>query len=140
MSLLGWSSLLALALATAPAHAFAGSRTIQAQPQRKGDCHWIHGRFTLYTGDGRAVIWIIGTKRTAEIGDYRNDTSGIIDAYVKRVPLNGDIDPLFADFQICALADSKPGHMQPVRVTDVRNATLRGEPFRSGDDRQTPKP
>ncbi|HEX4741355.1 MAG TPA: hypothetical protein VH353_08500 [Caulobacteraceae bacterium] len=134
--------VLALFLATASAHALAdlNPRTIQAQPKNKGDCHWVHGRFTLYTGDGRAMIWIIGTKRTAEIADYRDDTSGIIDAYEKRVPLNGDIDPLHADFRVCALVDSKPGHLQPVRVTDVRDATLGGKPFESGDEPQPPKP
>jgi hypothetical protein len=135
-------SALAFVLATAPVHALAESnpRTIQEQPKNKGNCHWIRGRFTLYTGDGRAVIWIIGTKRTAEIADYRDDASGIIQAYEKRVPLTGDIDPLFADFQICALADSKPGHMQPVRVTDVRNATLAGRSFLVGGERQPPNP
>jgi hypothetical protein len=131
------TSALVLAIAATPA--LAASRAVQAQPQRKGDCHWVHGRFIVYTGDGRFVIWIIGTKRTVEIGDDRDDVSGIIQAYEKRVPLTGDIDPLFAEFQICALEDSKPGHMQPVRVTDVRNAMFGGKPFRSGD-RQPPKP
>jgi hypothetical protein len=131
------SSCLVLAIVTTPA--LAAPRTVQAQPQRKGDCHWVHGRFIVYTGDGRFVIWIVGTKRTVEIGDDRDDVSGIIQAYEKRVPLTGDTDPLFANFQICALEDSKPGHMQPVGVTDVRNAMFGGKPFRSGD-RQPPNP
>jgi hypothetical protein len=133
-------SVLAFVLATVSLQALAAPQTLQAQPGRKGDCHWIRGRFTVYTADGRFVIWIIGTKRTAEIADYRDDASGIIQAYEKRVPLTGDIDPLFADFQICALADSKPGHMQPVRVTDVRNATLAGRSFLVGGEGQPPNP
>ena len=132
------SSWLAISLAASPS--LAGPSTIQAQPQRKGDCHWVHGRFTDYTGDGRNVIWIVGTKRTVEIGDDKADVSGIVQAYEKRVPLTGDIDPLFADFRICALVDSKPGHMQLIQVTDVRNATLSGSPFRASEKSQPPTP
>ena len=119
-----------LVLVMAATQTLAGPRTAQAQPRRKGDCSWVHGRFIVYTGDGRFVIWIVGTKRTVEVVDDTDDVSGIFQAYEKRVPLKGDIDPLFADFRVCALKNSKPGHMQPVRVSDVRNATLGGMPFR----------
>ncbi len=125
---------------TADALAGPNLATVQAQPPRKGDCHWVHGRFIVYTGDGRFVIWITGTKRTVEIGDDKNDASGIVQTYVKRVPLTGDIDPLLADFRICALVDSKRGHMQLVRVTDVRGATLSGKSFESDEKSRPPKP
>jgi hypothetical protein len=106
-------------------HAAAASST-QAPPQRKGECHWVHGRFAVYNGSEVQRIWIVGTKRLVAIPDDYPDIPRVIQSYEKAGPFE---DALFADLRICALENSKPEHMQHVRVEDIRNAKFRGKPF-----------
>jgi hypothetical protein len=102
----------------------AGPRTIQAPPLKTGDCHWVHGRFTVYNGASVQRIWIAGTKRIVALPDDAD-----VPATLKTYEAAGAPDPLYADFRICALEDNRPGRMQHVHVADVRNPVLRGTPF-----------
>ena len=108
----------------------AAAGTLRGPPDR-GDCRWVHGRFAVYNGSGVQRIWIIGTKRIVAIPDDFPEIPKVIRDYEARGPFLSLNDALFADFELCALEDSKPGHMQHVKVKAVRNAIFRGEPFRN---------
>ena len=104
--------------------------TVQAPPARKGDCRWIHGRFEVANGSMVQRIWIVGTHRVVALPDDSERPPAIISAY----ETDPAAEPMFADFRVCALEDSKAGWMRLVRVTDVRNAIVAGTPF-SGQKR-----
>lgn len=116
-----------LALVLAAATAEPCSRAIQAPPQKKGDCGWVRGRFVVANGSMVQRIWLIGTKRVVALPDDAMDQPSAIKAYERTVTRQSA--PLFADFRICALEDSRPGWMRLVRVTDVRAARVAGKPF-----------
>lgn len=132
-----WPAIV-LALMAAPVEARATA--IQAPPKLKGECHWVHGRFAVYNGASVQRIWIIGTKRLVAIPDDDPAIPEVIRSYENLGPFDRFEDALFADFRICALEDNKPGHMQLVRVTDVRNPIFRGRPFVAASARQRRAP
>jgi hypothetical protein len=96
---------------------------------KKGDCHWVHGRFVVANGSMVQRIWIIGTHRLVAMHDDEQAIPTAILAYEEGLFSNHINDFLFADFRICALEDSRPGWMRFVRVTDVRNPRVGGERF-----------
>jgi hypothetical protein len=116
-----------LALLAAPGE--ARTRTVQAPPMRKGDCHWVHGRFAVYNGSMVQRIWIIGTKRLVAMSDVETHVPWLIRAYEygSSHSING---PLFADFRICAMEDNRPGYMQLIRIIAVQNPVVDDKPFR----------
>jgi len=81
-------------------------------------CQEIHGRATLYTGDGQLMIWNIGTHHEFWILD---DASW--DKIFKYIPNGGGKD-LFADFTVCPTKPFKKGAAQPAVVQSIRNPRL----------------
>ena len=73
-------------------------------------------------------IWIVGSRRSVAIPDDDPDVPEVIRDYEALGPYLRLQDALFADFRICALEDARPGHMQHVAVSDVRNPIFRGKP------------
>jgi len=84
-----------------------------ASPTSAQSCRVIHGRAILYTGDGQARIWHIGTHHEFSF-DY-NDP--LISKYL---PEDGS-KALYGDFTICPLEKYVRGAAQAVVVKSIKN-------------------
>jgi hypothetical protein len=125
-----------LALITAVTFMMAGGAAAQRlatqPPPKTGNCEWVHGRFVVANGSGIQRIWIVGSKRIVAIPDDYPHLPQALSDYEKAYawPMEPGVDTdLYADFRICALEDSRPGHMQHVRVEELRNGLVAGKPF-----------
>ncbi len=103
-----------------------------------GDCRWVHGRFAVFNGSSVQRIWIVGSKHTVAVPDDYADVPKVIRDYEAQGPFLRLEDALFADFRVCALENEIPGHMQHVRISDVRNPIFRGKHFKMTKDRSPP--
>jgi hypothetical protein len=124
-------ALLLTAACSAAASAVAdGSKT--QPPPRTGDCRWVHSRFVVANGSSIQRIWIVGSKRIVALPDDYPHVPKVLADYEKEYGWHeepGVDTALYADFRVCALEDSKPGHMQHVRVDSLRNGWVAGKPF-----------
>jgi len=86
-----------------------------AFPKHEGQCGWVHGRFHISNGSSIRRIWVIGT--THEIALFDSDN-----ILPKLISDRGWNDPdLFGDFKVCARESYIRGHMQHIRLVDVRD-------------------
>ncbi len=126
------SLALVIAVTFLTAGGAVAQRLATQPPPKTGNCRWVHGRFVVANGSSIQRIWIIGTKRIVALpDDYPHLPKALSDyeeAYGWRQESGVDTD-LYADFRICALEDNRPGHMQHVRVDDLRNGLVTGKPF-----------
>lgn len=122
--------LLTVAYATAALAAANGSR--KQPPPRTGDCRWVHGRFVVANGSSIQRIWIVGSKRIVALPDDYPYLPRVLADYEKEYGWHDEpgLDTaLYADFRVCALENSKPGHMQHVRVDSLRSGWVARKPF-----------
>jgi hypothetical protein len=118
--------LATLITATAPA-------TVNAPPQRTGQCRWVHGRFVVANGSSVRRIWVIGTRRIIALHDSDEDIPPSIARYERgAADYRGLDDALFGDFFVCAQENSRPGWMQHVRLVRTRRLIFRGRAFPNG--------
>lgn len=92
-------------------------------PRTKGECGWVYGRFANYNGSGTRRIWVIGTTHLLYISDRDKHAPSVLD------PIASGWHPfrevVYGEFYTCALKRHIDGRMQLVRVTRVRNYTIR---------------
>ena len=67
----------------------------------------------VYNGSEVQRIWIVGTRRLVAIPDADAALPSTLSAYeaASSQSAGGADDALYADFFVCALNDSQPGHM-----------------------------
>jgi hypothetical protein len=97
-------------------------------PADVGQCKWVHGRFLIANGSSVQRIWVIGTRRIIALYDDDKHLPAAINRYESSGP---SYDPLYGDFYVCALEQSRPGWMQHVRLLRTRNLIFKGKPYRA---------
>jgi hypothetical protein len=86
---------------------------LDALPTSAQSCRVIHGRAILYTGDGQARIWHIGTHHEFSF-DYN-------DPLISKYLAEDGSKALYADFTICPLENYVRGAAQAVVVKNIKN-------------------
>jgi hypothetical protein len=94
-----------------------------------GACRTVHGRMDLWNGAPTVRIWVIGTHRILGV-EQRSESFNDLPPSVRAIWTGRDADAdwsrsIYGDFQVCALAPDRPGHMQPVRLIDARRLSAR---------------
>ena len=108
----------------------AAAKPASPPPARTGQCGWVHGRYAIYNGSGVRRIWVIGTRRIIGLRDDDERVPPAIEYYrAHAYDSKGLREPLYGDFHVCALENSRPGHMQHVRLLRTRNLIHKGKPF-----------
>jgi len=85
-------------------------------------CFHVHGRYTVYTGDGQIVLWPVGTHRLFSVvfGDDRVDKvlSGGSD---NNFPQAANEYEVYGDFEVCPLQKGLPGLRRDVCIKKAEN-------------------
>lgn len=107
-----------LGLGWAPAKAGTFHRTVPP-----GHCRVVHGRMAIYNGTLSFRIWAIGTHRVLRVVSEDLDNLDDMDRLPPELaraldPYRQDFweHPVFADFKVCDVTESRPGVMQTVTL------------------------
>src|ERR1017187_7951166 len=85
-----------------------------------GECFTIHGRYALYTADGREVLSPVGTHRLLQAMSGTKPMTTILCDRAFPCATASDFY-VFGDFVVCPLQKDVPGEMRQVCVQHARN-------------------
>ncbi|MDE2182779.1 MAG: hypothetical protein KGJ78_07135 [Alphaproteobacteria bacterium] len=119
--------LLGLLLIFADAASADGLAACRTSPRLAGPCFVVHGRLSIANGYWNHRIWPVGTRRMLAVVDsqdkYDENTVPLPESIRKMLEEPGS--EVFADYQVCPLTRSRPGHMQHVCMVSASHVFVR---------------
>jgi hypothetical protein len=95
--------------------AFAQNSCAQSLSSEK--CFGFHGRFAVYTADGKQTLWPVGTRRILRVESGADPLL----KFLGDDPVNANNYFIFGDFVVCPLEKEIPGAMRSVCIKSAQN-------------------